>query len=261
MKLAFVTLSFEGVKILEELFKTFHLADYFVHENVESEFESVRFSKIMELAAESFSSYEGFVFVAPSGAVVRAIAGSLKDKRSDPAVVQVDVGGRHAVSLVGGHEGGANELAVMVANAIGAEPVISTSTEAVKNIIVGIGCKKGKGASEIAAAVCLALSEAGVKERKVRYIASADIKSKEKGLIEAAGMLGIPLRFISSDEIKNSTRGDFTHSEFVAKKVNLPAVAEPAALLAGRRTSLILPRKKYNGITIALAKENCLSLG
>jgi len=259
VKLAFVTLSNEGVRILEELLKTFPLADCFVHEKVDSDFECVRFSKIMELVAENFSSYKGFVFVAPSGAVVRALAKNLKDKKSDPAVVQVDVGGRFAVSLVGGHEGGANALTVMVANAICAEPVISTSTEAVKNIIVGVGCKKGKGAKEITSAIGMALDEAGVELKQVRFIASVDIKSNEKGLIETADTLQIPLRFISSDEIRNSTK-DFAHSDFVAQKVNLPAVAEPVALIAGRRTSLLLQKKIYGGITVALAKENCLSL-
>jgi cobalt-precorrin 5A hydrolase len=37
--------------------------------------------------------------------------------------------------------------------------------------------------------------------------------------------------------------------------VNLPAVAEPAALLAGKRTRFICRKKTYNGITIALARE------
>jgi cobalt-precorrin 5A hydrolase len=41
----------------------------------------------------------------------------------------------------------------------------------------------------------------------------------------------------------------------VAKKVNLPAVAEPAALLAGRRTRFICRKNTYKGITIALTRE------
>ncbi len=35
----------------------------------------------------------------------------------------------------------------------------------------------------------------------------------------------------------------------------LPAVAEPAALPAGRRTHYLCRKKTYNGITIALARE------
>ncbi|MFE7234511.1 precorrin-3B C(17)-methyltransferase [Streptomyces sp. NPDC002405] len=66
-----------------------------------------------------------------TGAVVRLIAPLLGEKTSDPGVVCVDEGGRFAVSLVGGHAGGANELARAVGEVLGAEPVVTTATDAV----------------------------------------------------------------------------------------------------------------------------------
>ncbi|MBW8737010.1 MAG: precorrin-3B C(17)-methyltransferase [Streptomyces turgidiscabies] len=66
-----------------------------------------------------------------TGAVVRLVAPLLSDKASDPGVVCVDEGGRFAVSLVGGHGGGANELACAVGRLLGAEPVVTTATDAV----------------------------------------------------------------------------------------------------------------------------------
>ncbi|MFJ3245955.1 precorrin-3B C(17)-methyltransferase [Streptomyces sp. NPDC086782] len=66
-----------------------------------------------------------------TGAVVRLIAPLLGEKASDPGVVCVDEGGRFAVSLVGGHAGGANELARAVGEVLGAEPVVTTATDAV----------------------------------------------------------------------------------------------------------------------------------
>ncbi|MFB7457503.1 precorrin-3B C(17)-methyltransferase [Streptomyces sp. NPDC056188] len=66
-----------------------------------------------------------------TGAVVRLIAPLLDEKASDPGVVCVDEGGRFAVSLVGGHAGGANELARAVGEVLGAEPVVTTATDAV----------------------------------------------------------------------------------------------------------------------------------
>jgi cobalt-precorrin 5A hydrolase/precorrin-3B C17-methyltransferase len=66
-----------------------------------------------------------------TGAVVRLVAPLLGDKASDPGVVCVDEGGRFAVSLVGGHGGGANALAVEVGELLGAEPVVTTATDAV----------------------------------------------------------------------------------------------------------------------------------
>lgn len=259
-KLAFITLSTEGTRLVNRLMEVFPSGDGYVHERADEKTDAKRFPKVTTLTDEIFGKYDGLVYIAPCGAVVRAISGLIKDKRSDPAIVQMDVGGRYAVSLLSGHEGGANDLAIKVSNAIGAEPVISTTVDAAKNIIVGVGCRKGKEAQEIVSAVKAALEEANLAVAQVRMLASADIKSEEKGLIEAARRLGIPLRFIASEEIRESGR-EFAHSEFVKKMVNLPAVAEPAALLAGRRTKLIQQKKKYNGITVAIAKESSLSLG
>lgn len=259
MKIAFITLSAEGATLFGELRKTFAAADYFLHDKVEGEFDARRFSRVADLTAEIFGEYEGLVYIAPSGAVVRAIAPHLRDKTTDPAVVQMDVGGRWAVSLLSGHEGGANELAFAVANAIGAEPVISTSTDAAKNLIVGVGCRRGVEAERIIDAVKTALADADCTMRQVRCIASADVKADEAGLIDAARALGVPLRFIASEDIRESTL-DFEKSEFVEQSVNLPAVAEPAALLAGRRTSLLLRKRIFKGITVAIARERSLSL-
>jgi cobalt-precorrin 5A hydrolase len=106
-------------------------------------------------------------------------------------------------------------------------------------------------------AIKAVLQTAGLNIADVRFLASADVKARERGLIEAADELGIPFRVISSDEIRASNR-EFEVSEFVQSSVNLPAVAEPAALLAGRRTTLLVRKQQIDGITVAIAQENCL---
>lgn len=63
------------------------------------------------------------------GATARMIAPFLADKRTDPGVVVVDEAGRFAIPLVGGHIGGANELARRIADGIGATAVVSTATD------------------------------------------------------------------------------------------------------------------------------------
>lgn len=79
----------------------------------------------------AFAECEQLVCFLATGAVVRLLAPLLGDKASDPGVVCVDEGGRFAVSLVGGHGGGANELAREVGELLGAEPVVTTATDAV----------------------------------------------------------------------------------------------------------------------------------
>ncbi|GAA5063928.1 precorrin-3B C(17)-methyltransferase [Streptomyces similanensis] len=84
-----------------------------------------------EAVRAAFAECEQVVCFLATGAVVRLIAPLLGDKAADPGVVCVDEGGRFAVSLVGGHGGGANELAVAVGDVLGAEPVVTTATDAV----------------------------------------------------------------------------------------------------------------------------------
>jgi cobalt-precorrin 5A hydrolase len=257
VSIALISLSREGAILAERVLRQLPDARLYLHESVPGFDDAERFSKVVVLTEEIFTQFDGLVYFAPCGAVVRAIAPNVQSKYDDPAVVVVDVGGRYAVSLLSGHEGGANELAVTVGNIIGAEPIISTTTEAVKSIIVGVGCRRGVEAGRIVEAVKDACGRVGVDLSDVRLLASADVKADEPGLLSAATELGVPIRFIASDEIRASTI-EFQSSDFVQEKVNLPAVAEPSALLAGRRTRLILPKTAFDGITVAIAKESFL---
>ncbi|MFH9862774.1 precorrin-3B C(17)-methyltransferase [Streptomyces sp. NPDC017202] len=79
----------------------------------------------------AFAECEQLVCFLATGAVVRLVAPLLSDKASDPGVVCVDEAGRFAVPLVGGHAGGANDLAREVGESLGAVPVVTTATDAV----------------------------------------------------------------------------------------------------------------------------------
>jgi len=259
MKTALITLSAEGLALLQRIRDHEPEDDLYVHQAVPDLPDGAcSFSAIIPLTAEIFGRYRELVYAAPTGVVVRALAPVLQHKLSDPAVVVTDLHGRWMISLLSGHEGGANDCALRLANLIGAEPVITTSSEALKRIVVGIGCRRGTSAERILAAVTEGVQLAGCRMKQVRLLASVDLKADEAGLLEAAQTLGLPLRIISSDEIRNTARR-FSRSDFVQAKVRLPAVAEPAALLAGRRTQLLLPKTIIQGVTIAVAQEDCLS--
>ncbi|MER5471316.1 precorrin-3B C(17)-methyltransferase [Streptomyces sp. NPDC002685] len=86
---------------------------------------------VADAVRRAFAECDQVVCFLATGAVVRLVAPLLADKGSDPGVVCVDEAGRFAVSLVGGHAGGANELAREVAELLGAEPVVTTATDAV----------------------------------------------------------------------------------------------------------------------------------
>lgn len=257
MTTAVISLSNNGARIATRLARELTDCDRYMHSSVSVRCTGRRFEAVIPLTHEIFHAYKGLIYIMPCGVVVRALDGLPRHKTKDPAIIVIDTGARHVISLLSGHEGGANDLALAAANILGAEPVITTTTEADKDIIVGIGCRRGTPEETILAAIRDGLKQARVSIKKVRWLASADLKHDETGLLAAAHNLGIGLRLIPSSEIRATSR-TFGRSSFVQAKVNLPAVAEPAALLAGRRTALLLPKTILHGVTIAVAKENSI---
>lgn len=85
--------------------------------------------KIQDLITAAWPDFDGLVCVMAAGIVVRSIAPLLRDKALDPCVVVVDERGRHAISLLGGHLGGGNQLARAVAALTGGVPVITTASD------------------------------------------------------------------------------------------------------------------------------------
>lgn len=85
-----------------------------------------------------FAEFDGLVVFGSVGMAVRLLAPLVADKRTDPAVVVVDDAGRFAVSVLSGHLGGANELALRVAAALGAQPVITTASEVLNTVAVDL---------------------------------------------------------------------------------------------------------------------------
>jgi cobalt-precorrin 5A hydrolase len=214
---------------------------------------AVRFDRIARFFEEQFRNVRGIVALAPIGVVVRSIAPYIKSKLEDPAIVVVDACGRHAVSLLSGHEGGANRLALFTSEILNAVPVITTTTEAAKRLIVGVGCRRESSADAIRESIQLALDAVSAKLDDVRLLASVEVKRNEPGLRLAAKQLNLPLRFISLQELN---RFHCTESPFVRAAIAAPAVAEPAALIAGARTRCLLNKTVYRpGVTVAIAEE------
>ncbi len=87
------------------------------------------FDRVATVFGEAFQRGEDLVAVMAAGIVVRSIAPHLRGKTRDPAVVVVDEAGKFAISLLSGHQGGANQLARQVAQIIKGTPVITTASD------------------------------------------------------------------------------------------------------------------------------------
>ena len=76
-----------------------------------------------------WSENEALIFIGALGICVREIAPFLKDKKTDPAVINIDANGQFVQPVVSGHIGGANQLATDIANLLGATPVVTTVSD------------------------------------------------------------------------------------------------------------------------------------
>ncbi|MFI5266323.1 MAG: precorrin-3B C(17)-methyltransferase [Chloroflexota bacterium] len=207
-----------------------------------------------EALAEAWQTSREIVFFGAAGIAARLAAPLLVSKASDPALVVVDDGGRYAISLVSGHEGGANDLARRVAAQIGAEPVITTAREALedRDLVLGIGCSAGATVGDIQSLGREALSEVGAAFESVSEIASIDVKRDERGLIEFAARWHLPVRWFSAEDLRAVEAPN--PSATVAAAIGTPSVAEAAALLASGG-HLVLEKRKSANVTVAVGRR------
>ncbi len=196
------------------------------------------------------------VFLMASGIVVRAIAPHVASKYEDPAVIVVDDAGRFVISLLSGHEGGANRLAEQIAGETNGQPVVTTGSEAKRRIVLGIGARKGVSETQVLAAVDEALAAAGKTRDDVRAVATIDMKKDEAGILAAAERLGVPVQIIGRERIR-ALQDVLREPGFVEQITGVAAVCEPAAMLAGAQTELLSRRTARDGVTVALAQDIC----
>ena len=107
-------------------------------------------ASLSEFLAAHWATYDGFIFCLASGAVVRLIAPLLRNKSNDPAIVVVDPLSKFAISLCGGHQGGADQLTRQVSHLLEAQPVLtgaanSLALPAIDTLGEPFGWQKGEG--------------------------------------------------------------------------------------------------------------------
>jgi precorrin-4 C11-methyltransferase len=120
-------------------------------------------------------------------------------------------------------------------------------------LAIGLGCNRGAPAAEILAAIDQTLAEAGLAADSIRQIATIEDKADEAGLLAACEIRGWELRTFSREEVSAVT--DLPNpSAWAQRALGVPGVAEPAALLAAGTDTLLVEKRKFANVTVAVAQ-------
>ncbi len=117
-------------------------------------------------------------------------------------------------------------------------------------VIVGIGTRRNVSSGNVVDAIQTALSECRLSMADVELFASADVKEHETGIIEAIRSIGGHIVFVPGNVINSIN----PPSDSEAERLGLTGVCEPAALALSREHNLIMKKKVYNNVTIAIAR-------
>lgn len=349
MKLAIISVTNAGAQLSEKIAQNFNNVDIYAKSGRNLLEYGNTYESLSTLIAEIFDQYDAFVFIMATGIVVRVIAPFVQDKRTDPAVIVADESGKHVISLLSGHIGGANDLARLIAESIHATPVITTATDvgnkpavdvlAVKlglrfeffenvkkinaaivngekvffflddtlpkydyymktavelgvtlcnqmplspasnddalvfitdkdlainslhlflrppTLAVGIGCRRGTTKDEIIEAVLTACKRIGRSANSIAIIGSTVLKQDEQGLLDAVQAFDVPIEFYDNEQIAITIeKNKLDVSSFVNEKIGVGNVCEAAALLASQNTRILLPKTKFNRVTVSIAQ-------
>lgn len=116
--------------------------------------------------------------------------------------------------------------------------------------VAGIGCRKGVSEEDVSCAIAKCLEEAKIAESEVMAFVTTDKKRHEKGLTDAIRSLGSNLVFLDDETIN----GQAIEKPSRATMLGLQGVAEPCALALSKHKELVMEKKVYGNVTIAIAR-------
>lgn len=90
---------------------------------------TIQISSINSCISDIYDEVKSIIFIGAMGICVRSIAPYIKDKHTDPAIVNIDSTGKYVISVLSGHVGGANDLTQRIAHILGAEAILTTQSD------------------------------------------------------------------------------------------------------------------------------------
>ena len=207
-------------------------------------------------SADSFAVKNGLHIGSMSAA--KDISSLIVDGRKVGLVSEVPISGSIPPEL---DTGGNEDAGIFISYGRSKGPFKRTLKLTPKCHILGIGCRKGTREEDIEALVNAVLEKADISVKSIRKVASIDLKSGEKGLLEFSEKIKAEPVFFSSEELSSLPDTGFTASERVRAVTGVDNVCERAAAAASENGEIIVRKTSGNGVTVAVAREPvCLDM-
>ncbi len=121
-------------------------------------------------------------------------------------------------------------------------------------LVAGIGCNKGATRQEIVDLIKATFQKNSLALESLKCICTIEGKRDERGLIDAALELGVPLISVDPSEIRSIA---VPHpSEIVKRHIGVLSVCEATAILKSKKGRLLVPKTKGLNVTLAVALES-----
>ncbi len=242
--------------------------------------EIIKGKDIHEKTKKAWKKSNPIIFIGSLGIAVRAISSHLKDKIKDPPVILTDLSGCFVIPVIGGHKG-ANKLARLISQKLGAVCAITTGTEVTntvclediieeRNLIflggstldfnkraiekreifsMGMGFHK-----DVSADIIKEVIEIGKNLIKDEFSVFSTIDTR-KEIAKSVVSLVIP-KNSALIAVKKETLLSFPYKSKSRSQdfLNIPAVAEPASLAVLPEGEIVIPKKVHKGVTFAISK-------
>ncbi len=106
----------------------------FASSKIDSQEKELLIGSAQEIIRRFWPESESIIFIGAIGAVVRLIAPLLGSKDIDPAVLVIDAKASNIVPLIGGHESGADQLAIELSEDLGSKVVFTSDSKSYQRI-------------------------------------------------------------------------------------------------------------------------------
>jgi cobalamin biosynthesis protein CbiG len=123
-----------------------------------------------------------------------------------------------------------------------------------RTLVVGIGCQRGVSGAQIEQAVQTTLHDAGLAFDSLAAVATVRLKAEEPGLLAFVEAHKLPLRIYEETEIQTLAQRVTLSPSAAQVKFGLPGVAEPCAMLAAGVDELLVQKRAFEGVTVAVAR-------